>query len=424
MKDNRDILYWDNKLSWSTAFYFICDAANTTIKSIFPIPESLWGAISAFFGIAIILGFANCFKEMLRRSGIYFWRVVYIFLIVYGFSALQYVFNGYPLGVLIKGNIILTFAWWIPVGIYMASVKNKDCLYDVWVKASYIISVLCILIFFFHQPNEDQNSTEYNMSFGFKIVLPLLFQMNEFLKKKKVLLLLFILFQIVLILLYSNRGPLLAIIFFSIYKYAFESGNKFRKIISIIFLVTVAFIMMASIQTLAENAIAILDMFGFESRTLSLLAEGLADKTSGRDEIWGLCFKMIEERPFGGWGLGGEYFRIGSDLFSVPVESVTPEAYNPHNGIIQNFVCFGIIGGLFVNSMIVIPFFHLNSRNKSLHNLLLIFASACVIPIFVSASGFFIKPGVSAFLFLFYSRYWKGKRYYTIVTDRINANRK
>ena len=403
MKEDRDSLFWDKRLSWATALFFICDAANVTIKTVLNIPESIWGTVSAFFGITIILGFAMSFKEMLRRSSSMFWRVVFIFLLIYGYTALQYVTNGYPLDVLVRGNLLLTFVWWIPVGIYAASVKNKEELYNVWIKASYIISFICILLFLFHQnPTDEETASSYNMSFGFKIILPVLFQMNDYLKNKRIWLLFFILIQILMIIIYSNRGPLLAIIFFCIYKFAFESNNRIRKIVSLFILALVGYLMTASLQTLAESAVAVLDMFGYDSRTLTLMAEGLVNKTSGRDEIWELCLKMIEEKPIFGWGLGGEYFRIGGSLYGVPISEISSEAYNPHNGLVQNFVCFGLLGGFFVCLMILLPLFHLKRGDFYLHSLLLIFASTWIIPLCISASGYFVKPGVAVFLFLYY----------------------
>ena len=63
--------------------------------------------------------------------------------------------------------------------------------------------------------------------------------------------------------------------------------------------------MLSSIQTIALFAIDILDTFGLESRTLIMLASGMANDTTGREDIWAMCFNMIEEKPILGWGLGG-----------------------------------------------------------------------------------------------------------------------
>lgn len=398
----KDSAYWDERLSWASVFYFICDAANATVKSVLNIPESMWGLVSIAFGLLIVYSYTWGVREMMRRSARVFWKTVGVFVLVYGYSLLMCSLSNYPTGPTLKGTALLTFAWWIPLGIFAASVRDKTILYKVWLKASYVISIICILLFIFHSPNDEQQSAEYNMSFGFKIILPLIFQMNDYLKNKRMWLLLFIVLQVLLILIYGNRGPLLAIIFFCTYKFAFESDSLIRKILAVIVLALFGIVMTANIQSLAEAAVTILDKFGYESRTLTLMAVGLAEKTSGRDEIWQACFSMIEDKPILGWGLGAEYFELGARYAHVPPNLITAEAYNPHNGLVQNIVCFGILGGMIANLMIILPFFHLKKKDKTLHELLLIFASANVVPLFVSSSGFFIKPGVAIFLFLYY----------------------
>lgn len=404
LKKYKDSSYWDERLSWASVLFFICDAANATVKMVLPIPESLWGAVSAAFGMAIILGYAINFKEMLRRSSKIFWRVFSIFIAIYTLSAVICTIGGYPITLLLKSNALATLLWWIPSGVFASSVKDKSILYNVWIKSSYVISAICIALFFFHSPNEEQGSVEYSMSFGLKIILPLLIQMNDFVRNKRIWLLLFILFQIGLILIYANRGPLLSIIFFCIYKFAFESESRFRKIISFFVLGLAVIIMLSSLQAIAESAISILNIFGFESRTLDLIAAGIGDKTSGRDGIWEICWKMIQEKPVLGWGLGGEYYRIGADISGTPVAEVTAEGHNPHNGIVQNFVCFGIFGGLISTFIVLFPLLHLKRyKDVHLHDLLVIFAAASVIPLCISGCGFFIKPGVAIFLFLFYN---------------------
>ena len=398
----KDSAYWDERLSWASVFYFICDAANATVKSVLNIPESIWGLVSVGFGILILYSYTWGFREMMKRSSKVFWKTVFIFVLIYGYSLLMCSLSNYPTGPTLKGTALLTFAWWIPLGVFAGSVRDKTILYNVWVKASYIISIICILLFIFHNPNEEQQSAEYNMSFGFKIILPLIFQMNDYLKNKRMWLLIFIILQILLILIYGNRWRFLAIIFFFVYKFAFESNNPIKKIVAVIVLALFVIVMSANVQTLAEAAVTILDKFGYESRTLTLMAAGLAEKTSGRDEIWRVCFSMIEDKPILGWGLGAEYFELGARFANVPPGLITAEAYNPHNGLIQNLVCFGVLGGLIADMMIIVPLFHMKKKDRTLHDLLLIFASASVIPLFISSSGFFIKPSVAIFLFLYY----------------------
>ena len=163
------------------------------------------------------------------------------------------------------------------------------------------------------------------------------------------------------------------------------------------------FIMLSSIQTIASSLISILDMFGVQSRSIMMLAEGTISDTSGRDDIWAICFNMIEQHPILGWGLGGEYVNLAKVFGGVSASEASATAFNPHNGLIQNFVCFGVFFGLIVNIIILIPLLNLNRyKDKCLHDMILVFTSAALVPMCISASGFFIRPEMALCLYLYY----------------------
>lgn len=398
----KDSDYWDIRLSWASTVFFIGSACNASLKTILPLSDFLWGAMSVATGIMILLIYSISFKEMLRRSSFIFWRIIILFLFLYILSAVLVTIQGEPVIGMIKGSAFLTFAWFIPTGIFACSVKDKEVLYRIWFQASLYISGLVLLSFFFYIPPEDDNGTEYNMTYGYNIMLPLLIQANEYTRRKKMWLLLFVLFEIFTVLIYANRGTLLSLIFFVVYKFAFESDNLARKFFSVVFLLLVTIFMLSSIQSIALFAVDVLDIFGLESRTLVMLASGMADDTTGREEIWAMCFNMIEEKPIVGWGLGGEFTHL-SLLIAGRYELGQITAFSPHNGIIQNFVNFGIVGGFISTLIIVLPLFHLKKyKNIYLHDMLLVFFSAGVIPECISASGFFTTPSVAVALFLFY----------------------
>ena len=402
----QSITFWDVRLSWASTFFFIGSLANASLKTVLPISESLWGIISLLFGVGILGGYSLYFKELLRRSSEILWRSVALFLILYIVSAAFISYRGESLTAMLTGNVFLTFAWWIPSGVFACSVSDKKILYDVWVKASYVLSFLSIIVFFFHIPDKQyEEVAEYNMAFGFYIILPLLIQINEFQRERKKLLLLLILFEVFTVLVYANRGILLSLVFFIIYKFSFEVGGRFRKILSVSFLLLFSIIMMSSIQSIAVAAVNVLDLFGLESRTLGMLASGVIDETTGRDTIWQHCFNMIKERPILGWGLGGEYHQL-TVLITGSNTIADDPSYSPHNGIIQNFVNFGIFGGFIASMIIIIPLLYLKKVSDDYcRALILVFCASRVIPNLVSGDGFFIEPKVAIYLYLFY--FWK-----------------
>lgn len=397
----QDVLYWDERLSWVSAIFFIGSVGNASLKSVLPIPDSLWGLVSALVGAGILGSYFYYSKEMLRRSYHLFLSVVFLFALLYFLSAFLMISRGESLRSMLTGSALFTFAWWIPTGVYACSVYNKQILYDVWVKASYIMSAFSTIIFFFHIPDKQFDGVaEYNMAYGYFIILPLLIQIHEYQQKRYLWLLLLVLFEIFTIFVYANRGIILSLVFFLVYKFAFESDSMLRKVFSIMFLILFGLLMLSNIQTIATVAVSVLDSFGLESRTLGMLAGGVIDDMSGRDEIWSICFKMIEKRPLIGWGLGGEYTYL-THAFTGSLEA--DALCSPHNGIVQNFVNFGIIGGLFSSIIVLIPLFFINRiDDRNLKILIVVFCASRVIPNLVSGDGFFTEPKVAMYLFLFY----------------------
>lgn len=402
----KNIENWDYKLSWASTFFFIGSVANASLKTILPIPDSLWGVISILFGVGIIGGFLLYSRELLKRSSQIFWRSITLFLVLYLISAVLISIRGESLAPMISGGAFLTFAWWIPSGVYACSVINKQILYEVWVKASYLLSFFTIIIFFFHIPSTRYESqAEYNMAFGFYIILPLLIQINEYHRIKKTWLILLVFFEVFTVLVYANRGILLSLVFFVVYKFAFESESRSRRVFAILFLFIFSLIMLSGIQTIATVAVNVLDTFGFQSRTLGMIAEGVIDETTGRDEIWNYCFKMIKDSPILGWGLGGEYHQL-TVAISGTTTIADSTACSPHNGIIQNFVNFGIFGGFVSTLIVVFPLLNFKKvKDNYCRSLILIFCASRVIPNLVSGDGFFIEPKVAIYLYLFY--YWR-----------------
>lgn len=403
---SRAGIFWDERLSWASAVFFIGSVANASLKSVLPIPDSLWGIISLMVGAGIICFYFAVSKEMLRRSARIFWRSLSLFLCLYMLSAILIISRGESLNTMLTGSALLTFAWWIPSGVLACSVYDKEVLYNVWVKASYIISVFSIIIYFFHIPNDNSSGgAEYNMTFGFYIILPLLIQINEYQRNKKFWILLLIFFETFTIVVYANRGILLSLIFFIVYKFAFESNSRSRKIFSIIILFFWGWLMLSSLQTIATITQSVFDVFGFESRIVQMLAEGNISDTTGRNEIWKYCMKMIEERPLFGWGLGGEFSRLTQDILSS--KSVAASAScSPHNGVIQNFVNFGVIGGIISTMIILVPMLYLRKvKDPFAKILIVIFGASRMIPDLVSGDGFFTEPKVAIYLYLFY--FWK-----------------
>lgn len=390
--DDKD----DLKLSLATLMYFLAQAFNLTIKTALPIPDSIWGVVSAFWGGVILFFIIRAWRPLYRRSRRIVINSYLLFFIVYFLSAALISLRNEPLTVLLNPYLLNVFVFWLPIGLCAASVKNKQILYEVFMKSSYVFVILGIICFLGGKLGAaNENASAYNMQLGFTLIIPTLFFLNEVFNGK-IGFLFFFLLQMGIILAYANRGVLLSIIFFVAYKVLFERKHLFLSFLTII----ASLLLLVFMEPIALYLLEVLDKFNLSSRTLTLLINDSIQQTSGREEIWDICSQMLTEHPVTGYGLGGECYTIYTRLSS---RDVFGYGYSPHNGLLQLLLQFGLLGGGLACCLFLFPIFRMHRiKNPYLYYLTLIFGSAVVIPCCYSAGDIFLKPAVAIYLFCFY----------------------
>ena len=392
---------WDKRISFYVIYYFIASALNATIKHAFVIQGSLHNAISVLIGLSMVFFMLVPIREVWRRSAKLLIGVIIIFVVVYLISICLVLARKETLSLLLRNTAFLTFAWWIPVGVYACSVKNKEILYKTCLKGSLVISILMLILWFSSYNVED--AVEYSMFMGFTLITPLLFHINECFRSRKIVFFLLALLEFFMIIAFANRGVILSLVAFMLFKIIIETKTPFKKTIGIIVILIMGAVWMADYEQIVLFFSNLLGSMGLISRTLNMVLSGTITDSSGREEIWRICSSMINEKPILGWGLGGEYYEIAHRMGAAPEE--ISAGFSPHNGIIQNFVCLGILGGLLASLIVVIPIFSIHRiKNTYMRYLVAFFICASIIPCLVSADGFFVKPAVAISLFLFYSR--------------------
>lgn len=386
--------YQDRQISLAVVMYFVCQYVNITLKTAVSLPEGLWGIMSAFWGVVILYFYFLAFRYVKQRNGKLLKKSYIIFFVAYFFSAISLTLSGRSLMTMIGGSAFLTFAWWIPCGVYSCSVYDKKILYDTFLRWGILISICMILCCFIHPDAEDN----YNMSVGYGLLIPTLFHYNEFLSNKNKWFGLYAAFETLMILAYASRGCLLGIAFFLFYNYFFMTKMNAIKVL----LCVSGLVIVLNLDTIIEAIADYLGLYGFESRTLVMYLNGELSNTTGRDDIWKICFKMISERPIFGWGLGGEFNELAIRMGAS--EDEISNAFSPHNGIIQNILNFGYVLGIIVTFFVIKPLLSLKSIKDSYSQIVvLLFASAFIIPELVSSSGFFTTPAVAIALYVFYN---------------------
>lgn len=390
--------YWDARISIGCALYYIFSALNATVKVVLP-DSSIVPYLSAICGVVIVIGLVQSLFRVLNRRGGLLFRSMALFGIVYFISFILISFRGEPCDVMIRGNLFITYSWWIPLGVWAASVRNLNVFYDVMLKGSYAILALLTIMFLYH-PLTIYGDTGYNMYFGFNLMIPMLFHMNEYFSHKKRKYLILILAEAIMLLVYANRGCWLGILFFAVYKMFWESDAKYGKV----FFPLLAGVVLIVFPFMLEEISSLLDSIGISSRSLQMLMNGsFVNDSSNRDDIWKDALAMIEERPIFGWGLGGEYYHMAKIEGATTVDA----SATPHNGVIQNLVNFGIILGTIVTLYLAKPYFKLKTVTKgSPRNLVMIFGSSILASFFSSAS-FFTMPSTAIFLYLYYKGSWR-----------------
>lgn len=397
--------YWDHKISFAIIFYFVASAANSTMKMVLPSLTNYWFLISAFWGIAIIYFFIGVLGEVFRRNSKLLIRSYIIFIFLYGFSYIYATFRGEPTSALLRYSAFLTLAWWIPIGVFSASIYDVKILYRTMYKWSFILSGILLIMFFSHKSNASDYASDYNMYFGFSFVLPTLFHLNEWFEKKKVTLLIIALIEVFIIVIYANRGVLLSVVFFVFARiFIGKQISLTKKLLFAVILSATILILSIYFFEITIKAIGLLESLGLKSRSLGMMLNGtMLSDSSNRDIIWNNSIKLIFEKPLLGWGLGGEFVQ----LFRMEGGSVIDGSFTPHNSFLQNMVNFGVLGGIFVSILFIKPYLKLNNLSQSDNYSLLLIFSSMVLPCFFTASGLFVKPAAAIMYYLFYHKYNK-----------------
>lgn len=392
----------DKKISFAIIYYFIALAANATIKNVLSIDESLYGMVSALFGVSIVFFIGRAFKYVYRRNGRLLTSCYIIAFMLLVYSLILCVLRGESYDLMIKASFFPFMIWFLPIGVYACSIKNKQIFYDYVLKGSYVVSILMFFFFIFREKENQYGAATYDMTFGLTLVTPAIIHLNEFLRNRRKLLLVIFLVEFTALLLYGNRAILLNVVFFVIYKFAFSSKNANVVIRNSFILAVFGIIIFGALQSVFSMIGDIMTTYGIQSRTLAMLTGESIFESTERLELWDISLNMIKENPILGYGFGGEYYHIAYK-YGGSMEDVTG-AFHPHNGVLQLIVDFGVIGGGLITFFCIRPFWGLRRKIKDdvTFDLILIFGSF-LIPKLYSASGILISPEIAIFLFLYYT---------------------
>lgn len=306
---------------------------------------------SAFF---ILIAFIWIIRRRIMLTLSLYFGIITLFLI----SMVQNPLNEQYI---IDDGLKFTLATCAPVFLAYISIRDKSVFMNV-------LNVICKLLFIagglytvIRLTGYYYVDSTYSMSYGYTLLLPAIY----FLYKgttKSICASILIAFMI---LLYGSRGPLVVYSAYIIWKLIDAKRWYYAVSISILLLFVSFF---------SQELLSLLNDWGFESRTLSLLNNlSFVSHDSGRQKIYENAYELINNSPMLGYGVFADRHLLNS-------------AY-VHNLFLELIIDFGpvlsfvlIIGGI---TWLIIKFI---SSSKMERELIIIFLLSTIIPLQFSGS--------------------------------------
>ena len=314
----------DELFSKCLTFYWASSIANSVLKRI--IGGGMFGTIISaivcmpiFFYFAMRALFAICQK---KERCIALVIPALVFLLAFAVSYLR----GTPL------DPMPTLIMWGMLGLFQATVVISISDYEV-LYSEFRRMIPIYLLLALPSAIASSASDEYMMNFSFMLVLPICLSFYEFFEKKHLIYCIPFLGFCILVVLFGARGPLGCILAFVLLYVVFKSKKISVKIALILF-ITIGLLFYTQILTFVAT---FLDNHGISSRTIWILVND-PTHTSGREVLYIQAQKMIDMKPYLGWGVAGE--RVSMDVY-------------PHSIVYEFLIDFGKPLGFFLLILIL-----------------------------------------------------------------------
>lgn len=351
----------DKQISICIAVIYSIFSLNILLKTIPLLPKSLITQIAfSMEAIAILSGFAFSRQYRLRYFLYPFicWSIVYL---------VTFLLTSSDTLIVIRRGLWTLFVC-IPIGYLSSVIVDKSILFKTLLNWSWIISIQMIVLFLFARSGAIE---DYDMSFSYTLLLPLLLHLIEYWNRRKVQYLLAAIVETAMVVLYGSRGPLLSVLIVALLVFILDGKNVLLKIMIIAIVAGILSIGYSYLHSQAYEITLYLNRIGFDSRTINLLLNDIAHD-SGRSQIYNMAFDLISQRPIWGWGPGGEVFKIG---------------IYPHNIFLELLIDFGVFAGgilgILVLRMALTPF---TMKMSSERDLLIMYLGLGLIPLLISST--------------------------------------
>lgn len=242
----------------------------------------------------------------------------------------------------------------------------------------------------------DANAkTSYSVSFGYDVLLYMLFFLYDAIMHRKVWDILGAGIGGYMILTCGSRGPVLFIAIFVALMGLLYFKNSRNKWIIMTLVISALVAVYIFYDVLLTAATTFLSSLNINSRTITMLLDGSVSEDNGRKGIWEAAAQMINENPWGYGAMGSQHV----------IANIIAAGY-PHSVVLELMIDFGVIlgAGIFVFLMYNACQIIFNKDNRDWAGVFLpLFCTSCQLFLsmcYWSSTGFWasIAIGVNCYL--------------------------
>lgn len=229
------------------------------------------------------------------------------------------------------------FAFGIPLYAGFKNISDTNCVL-VKTKKCIFYSLLVALFTAFKGMFGGGIKGDYSMAMGYALLYPTLLIIYMILRKRSIIYILILAINVFVIISYGSRGQILSIAVFIILNLIFnENSLSVKKLLLILFCMTIGLVLYFNLETILQLAIRLLDSKGIQSRSLGYFLE--KSHYTGREVAWNSAIQRIKEKPFLGWTVG-----VDTSL----------DGFYPHQLFLELLLHFGVIVGSVASVYIII----------------------------------------------------------------------
>lgn len=330
IKIQSKIKKYDQKISnFIGGFYFLY-ACNQVVASFAELASfySIWRVLYQVSLMALLL---QSFEAILHRVGLLFAVIEFAFLSMYLISFWGY---GNVEVSLWKSVTFTSLSLYVPLGVGAYCILDRKTLFETLYKMARLTQFLLVMSLLLVGSNAKET---YSMASGYALLLQMTIIFGHWIITKKKLDIIITICDFVMIFLFGSRGPILCFGIFLLLNLLFSRKIPFKnKLLYILCMGVVCLCMTLLYKEILNILVFIIDRFGFSSRTLRLMLQGIATYDSGRDVLLEGYINSIQQKPWLGWGaVGGRNYGV-----------------YPHNLYIELLLCFGIPLGVLISLII------------------------------------------------------------------------